>query len=65
VDSIDGMRTHLHIPQHPLRVALHNEIHARPPEVMTAPVVISHVVMLCNETERAASREHVTALYPG
>jgi uncharacterized membrane-anchored protein len=56
------MRTHLHIPQHPLRVALHNEIHARPPEVMTAPLVISHVVMLCNEAERAASREHVAAL---
>jgi uncharacterized membrane-anchored protein len=56
------MRAHLHIPQHPLRVALHNEIHARPPEVMTAPVVISHVVMLCNEAERAASREHVASL---
>lgn len=56
------MRTHLHIPQHPLRVALHNEIHARPPEVMTAPVVISHVVMLCNDAQRAASREHVAAL---
>jgi uncharacterized membrane-anchored protein len=56
------MRTHLHIQQHPLRVALHNEIHARPPEIMTAPVVISHVVMLCNEAERAASRVHVAAL---
>ena len=56
------MKTNLHIPQHSLRVALHNEIHARPPEVMTAPVVISHVVMLCNDSERAASRDHVATL---
>lgn len=56
------MRTHLPIQQHPLRVALHNEIHARPPEAITAPMAISHVVMLCNEQERQASREHVSAL---
>ena len=56
------MRTHLHIQQHPLRVALHNEIHARPPEAMTAPVAISHVVMVCNAEQRQASRAHVAAL---
>ncbi|MEY4585543.1 MAG: hypothetical protein RJB10_2040 [Pseudomonadota bacterium] len=56
------MRTHLHIPQHPSRVALHNEIHARPPEAMTAPVAISHVVMVCDAGQRQASREHVAAL---
>ncbi len=56
------MRTHLHIQQHPARVALHNEIHARPPEAMTAPVAISHVVMVCDAEQRQASREHVAAL---
>ena len=48
--------------QHPQRVALHNEIHARPPEAMTVPVAISHVVMLCDAAQRAASRQHVAAL---
>lgn len=47
---------------HPLRVALHNEIHARPPEAMASPTAISHMVMLCNASERAASRAHVADL---
>ncbi|NBW55036.1 MAG: DUF3422 family protein, partial [Betaproteobacteria bacterium] len=34
--------------EHPLRRALHNEVHARPPEPMTAPLAISHVVMLAD-----------------
>jgi uncharacterized membrane-anchored protein len=45
-----------------LRVALHNEIHARPPEAMTAPLAISHVVMVCDAAQRQASRLHVAAL---
>ena len=48
--------------QHPSRVMLHNEIHARPPEAMTAPLAISHVVMVCNAEQRAASRAHVAEL---
>src|SRR4029077_10902592 len=47
---------------HPQRVALHNEIHARPPEAMTAPLAISHMVMVCDAQEREASRAHVAAL---
>jgi uncharacterized membrane-anchored protein len=62
VAKITFMRTHLHIQQHPARVALHNEIHARPPEAMTAPVAISHVVMVCDAEQRQASREHVATL---
>ncbi len=49
-------------PAHSHRVALHNEIHARPPEAMTAPIAISHIVMVANREERAASRAHVAAL---
>lgn len=48
--------------QHPLRHALHNEIHARPPEAMTAPLAISHIVMLADQTQREASREHLASL---
>lgn len=47
---------------HPERMALHNEIHARPPEAMNAPLAISHTVMVCDAAERDASRAHVAAL---
>ncbi|MDB5872583.1 MAG: hypothetical protein JWQ07_2025 [Ramlibacter sp.] len=47
---------------HPQRVALHNEIHARPPEAMSAPLAISHIVMAGDAPEREASRAHVAAL---
>lgn len=47
---------------HPQRVALHNEIHARPPEAMGAPLAISHMVMMTGGAERAASRGHLAAL---
>ncbi len=47
---------------HPQRTALHNEIHARPPEPMTPPLAISHVVMLCDPAEREASRAHLSRL---
>jgi len=48
--------------QYPQRVLLHNEIHARPPEALTAPLAISHVVMLCDATQREASLAHVQRL---
>jgi len=51
-----------HLTQHPQRVALHNEIHARPPEAMSAPLALSHVVMACNAAQREVSRAHVSAL---
>ena len=48
--------------QHPDRVLLHNEIHARPPESLAAPLAITHVVMLADAEGRAASRAHLAAL---
>jgi uncharacterized membrane-anchored protein len=48
--------------EHPDRRALHNEVHARPPEPMQAPMAISHVVMLADTAARDASREHLLAL---
>jgi uncharacterized membrane-anchored protein len=47
---------------HPQRTLLHNEIHARPPEAMTAPLALSHVVMMADTAGREASREHLAAL---
>lgn len=47
---------------HPQRHALHNEIHARPPEAVTPPLAIAQVVMLTDPTEREASRAHLAAL---
>ena len=48
--------------QYPERHALHNEVHARPPESMVAPAAIAHVVMLTSSNEREASRAHVSDL---
>ena len=47
---------------HPQRIALHNEVHARPPEAMTAPMALSHIVMLGDAGEREASRSHLAKL---
>ncbi len=50
------------LPQHGQRVALHNEIHARPPEAMEVPLSLSHIVMVCNAAQREASWAHMAAL---
>ncbi len=48
--------------QHPERSALHNEVHARPPEAMSAPLAIAHLVMLGDAAQRDASRRHLATL---
>ena len=48
--------------QHAQRLALHNEVHARPPEAMGMPLALSHVVMVCNAQQRDASRAHIASL---
>ena len=50
------------VTEHPLRRALHNEVHARPPEPMTAPLAICHMVMLADADVRQASRAHLISL---
>jgi uncharacterized membrane-anchored protein len=47
---------------HPQRLALHNEVHARPPEPMQAPMAISHVVMWVDRASAQASRDHLAQL---
>ena len=48
--------------QHPQRLALHNEIHARPPQAMVAPLAVTQVVMLVDASQREASRNHLAGL---
>ena len=50
------------VTEHPLRRALHNEVHARPPEPMQAPLAICHMVMLADADVRQASRAHLISL---
>ena len=45
---------------HPLREALHNEVHARPYEQMAAPLALSHLALLTPEP--AATRTHLHRL---
>ena len=47
---------------HPQRLALHNEVHARPPEPMQAPLVIARVVMWVDRVSAQASRDHLAQL---
>ena len=47
-----------YLPRH----SLHNEVHARPPEALSAPLAITHVVMLANLEQREASRLHLAEL---
>ncbi len=47
---------------HPQRLALHNEVHARPPEPMQAPMAITRVVMWGNREVAQASRAHLAQL---
>lgn len=48
--------------QHPQRATLHNEVHARPPQALLAPLAIAHVVMACDAAQRGASRAHLERL---
>ena len=45
---------------HPLREALHHEVHARPYERMNAPLLLSHVALEGNAGD--AERAHLAAL---
>ena len=47
---------------HPQRLMLHNEVHARPPEPMVAPLAISHLVMAVDLEGARQSREHLSEL---
>ncbi len=47
---------------HPQRVLLNDEVHARPPEPMAAPGRLSYLALLCDAEAREASYQAVCAL---
>lgn len=47
---------------HPERELLHNEVHARPPEALEAPLSSTHIVMWADAAAREASRAHLAQL---
>jgi uncharacterized protein YyaL (SSP411 family) len=50
------------VPEHPLREALTNEIHARPPTPLRVPAQVSHLALLTGEERyEAAAREAIEA----
>ncbi len=50
------------VSDHPLREVLTNEIHAREPLALAAPLKVSHLALLSGEDGRASDRAHVAAL---
>lgn len=58
--SGSGNRTAL--TDHPLRLALTNEVHARPPESLRAPMRATMLAMLSGEGAGEADRQHLEAL---
>ena len=48
-----------------LRLALHQELHARPPQALAAPLAVTHWVQWIDEGERAASRQYLSDLMTG
>ena len=45
---------------HPQREALHNEVHARPYERLTAPLALSHIALVGPQAQ--ATRAHIAVL---
>ncbi len=48
-----------------LRLALHQELHARPPQELRAPLAVTHWVQWITEAERADSRQYLSDLMVG
>jgi uncharacterized membrane-anchored protein len=49
-------------PDHPLRLALNEEMHARPPEALAAPLRLSFLALASDPSMRIREWEHVCAL---
>jgi uncharacterized membrane-anchored protein len=47
---------------HPLRLALNEEMHARPPEALSAPLRLTFLALVSDPSMRAQEWEHVSAL---
>lgn len=47
---------------HPLRIDLNNEVHARPPEALSAPQTITYIACLTSNERRNAEWQHLATL---
>lgn len=54
--------THRLLADHPLRAALTNEVHARPPEALIAPLRATHLAMVTGEGTAEAEARHLARL---
>jgi uncharacterized membrane-anchored protein len=52
----------MHPPDHPLRLSLADEVHARPPEPLDTPARATYVAVLVDPEQRAAEHAHVVQL---
>jgi uncharacterized membrane-anchored protein len=48
---------------HPLRSHLYDELHSRPFQVIPSPARVTHIAVLCSESEKQAQLEHLQALH--
>jgi uncharacterized membrane-anchored protein len=58
-DSCDSMTLP---PDHPQRIELNDEAHARPPEALQAPVRISYLALVSDSSQRDQQRAHIAEL---
>ncbi len=47
---------------HPQRLELNDEVHARPPEALAPPLRLSYLALVSDQTAREREREHVAEL---
>ncbi len=52
----------IRLPEHPLRLRLHDEINARPYEPLHSPERVSYLAYLVDEQDRAREAEHIAEL---
>jgi uncharacterized membrane-anchored protein len=52
-------------PDHPQRIELHEEVHARPPEALAAPLRITFLALASDSSAREQEWQHVRALAAG
>jgi uncharacterized membrane-anchored protein len=50
-------------PDHPQRLAVADEVHARPPEPLLTPLRATHVAVMVANDQRNAEREHLARLF--
>ncbi|MDP3287375.1 MAG: DUF3422 family protein, partial [Methyloversatilis sp.] len=61
-DKDSPARTLGHLPQHPLRYKLNNEVHARPPVSLTHPKRVSYLALIHDGTTEASELQQLRAL---